>query len=139
MAVNAYVNFKGNCREAVDFYADVFHAEKQPITTYGQMEHGFPMPDSTKNLIMHTTLNISGSTVMFADVPEGMPYTVGNNISLVITGSDISELEAIFNRLKDGGRVTMELQETFWSKRYGFVIDRYGVGWQISHEEPAAR
>ena len=44
MAVVAYINFKGNCREAVGFYADVFGAQAPVITTYGSQGGEFPLP-----------------------------------------------------------------------------------------------
>lgn len=139
MAVQAYINFNGNCREAVAFYAEVFKAEKQQIMTFGDA-HGsdeFPLPEEAKKLVMHTYLNICGSKVMFSDSFPGMPYTVGNNISLAVVIKDIEEIKAIFNGLKEGGTIGMELQETFWSKCYGTVTDKYGVLWQVSHEAEA--
>ncbi len=137
MAVNAYLNFHGNCREAVDFYADAFGATRQPITTYGQADSGMPIPPEAHDWVMHTTLTLAGSLVMLADTPPGMPFTLGNNISLVVTGSDIDTLTTLFNTLAEGGDIIMPLQKTFWSALYGFVTDRFGVHWQISHEPPA--
>ena len=139
MAVNAYLNFKGNCRDAVAFYADAFGTQLQPISTYGEVDNGYPMPESMKTLVMHTTLQVFDSTIMFADVPNDMPFNVGNNISLVLVSDQMDQIDAAFEKLKIGGKVLMELQTTFWSKRYGFVIDRYGIGWQLSHEEKAAQ
>lgn len=74
---------------------------------------------------------------MFSDVPSFMPIQQGNNISLVIGSNDLEEIDFLFNALKDGGSVDMELQETFWSKRYGSVTDKFGIMWQISYEANA--
>lgn len=51
MSVEAYVNFNGNCREAVEFYANVFDIEKQQIMTFGEMPPNpqFPLPEEVKN------------------------------------------------------------------------------------------
>ncbi|HEX5565010.1 MAG TPA: VOC family protein, partial [Sporosarcina sp.] len=43
--------------------------------------------------------------------------------------------KTVFDRLKQGGSVVMDLQETFWSKSYGSLKDQFGIEWQISHEE----
>ena len=56
---------------------------------------------------------------MFSDVFPGMPFIAGNNISLAIVNKDLDKLKSYFNKLKEGGTVDMELQETFWSKCYG--------------------
>jgi len=134
MSVNAYLNFKGNCREAVEFYAEVFGVEKPNIVTYGDAPPNpdHPVPDEAKNWVMHAMLQVNGSPLMFSDVLPDMPLTIGNNISLVVHGKSEDEVRNWFNKLKEGGQVHMELQETFWSKLYGMVTDKFGIGWQLN-------
>jgi PhnB protein len=136
MAINAYINFNGNCREAVAFYAEVFGTEKPEIITFGDApsDPEFALPEEMKSLVMHTQLNICDSIVMFSDTFTGMPFVVGNNISLAIVIESIDEIKSIFNKLKVGGTVSMDLQETFWSKCYGTLVDKFGIGWQVSLE-----
>ncbi|MCT8139271.1 VOC family protein [Anaerobacillus sp. CMMVII] len=136
MAVDVYLNFNGNCREAVEFYADVFGTEKPLIMTFGETPPNpeFPLPEEAKNLVMHTRLTISGSNVMFSDVFPGMSYQVGNNISLAIVSKNMDEIKNAFDKLKSGGTVGMELQETFWSKCYGQVTDKFGTIWQLNYD-----
>ena len=134
MAVVAYINFKGNAREAVGFYADVFGVEKPVISTYGEQKSDFPLPDAVKDRVMHAELNIFGGSVMFSDVFDDQQYKVGNNISITLISADKEALEKAFNKLADGGQVGVELQQTFWSSLYGFVTDQYGIGWQVSHD-----
>lgn len=118
MAVDVYINFNGNCREAVEFYAKVFGTETPKMMTFGETppHPDYPLPEVAKQLIMHTRLNILGSNVMFSDVFPGMPFVAGNNISLAIVSKNIDEVKSLFHQLKEGGKVGMELQETFWSK-----------------------
>ncbi|MBE1555968.1 VOC family protein [Sporosarcina limicola] len=136
MAVDVYLNFNGNCREAVAFYAQVFETEQPQIMTFGETPPNpeYPLPEEAKNLVMHTRLNISGSNVMFSDVFPGMPFTLGNNISLAIVSKDLNEIKAAFNKLKEGGTVVMDLQETFWSKCYGQLTDKFGIQWQLNYD-----
>ena len=70
---------------------------------------------------------------MFSDVFPGMPFVKGNNISLAIVSKNIEEIKYLFNKLKEGGTVAMELQETFWSKCYGHLTDKFGIGWQFNY------
>jgi PhnB protein len=138
MPVLPYINFGGNCREAVLYYAEVFQTPQPKIMTYGEMHGGADgdgeTPEAAKNLVMHTELHISGTAVMFSDVfPEmGWDHRVGNNISLTVVTRDAEEITRYFNRLKGGGTVHMDLQETFWTKLYGSLRDKYGVEWQFS-------
>ncbi|MNI12724.1 hypothetical protein D3C73_659180 [compost metagenome] len=134
MAVNVYLNFNGNCREAVEFYAQVFGNENPSIMTFGQNPPNpeYTLPEEAKNLVMHSRLNIDGSVVMFSDVFPGMPFVAGNNISLSIVNKDIEVIKSLFHKLKEGGTIGMELQETFWSKCYGSLKDKFGIEWQFN-------
>jgi PhnB protein len=133
MVVTVYINFNGNCREAVQFYAEVFKTEKPEIMTFAEMppDPDFTVPEEAKDLILHTSININGSTVMFSDILPGTRLISGNNISLTVMTASVEETEKLFNQLKEGGTVDMELQETFYSKRYGSLTDKYGIMWQI--------
>jgi PhnB protein len=136
MSVDVYLIFNGNCREAAEFYAEVFETEKPRIMTFGESPQNpdYVLPEEAKNLVMHTRLNIDGSNVMFSDSFPGMPFVVGNNVSLAIVNKDAAKIKAWFHKLKAGGTVVMELQETFWSKAYGSLKDKFGVEWQFSHD-----
>lgn len=140
MAVQVYINFNGQCREAVQFYAEVFGSDKPQIMTFGEAhaDPAYPIPEEAKQLVMHTRLDIEGSTVMFSDAFPGMPLVVGNNISLAVVTTDMDRIHSYFNQLKAGGTVGMELQETFWSKCYGSLTDRYGIEWQFNHDDGRA-
>jgi PhnB protein len=81
---------------------------------------------------MHAMINVGSSSMMFSDTFPGMPFTVGNNITLTYQGSSEEELRTIFNKLADGGKIGMELQETFWSKCYGQVTDKFDIIWQLN-------
>jgi len=132
--IEAYINFNGNCREAVEFYANAFGTEKPKIMAYGDTppDAGFPLTEETKNLVMHALLDIQGTKVMFSDVPPGMPLIVGTNISLVMVSKDMDEVKALFHKFKEGGTIGMDLQKTFWSQCYGSLTDKFGIGWQFS-------
>jgi PhnB protein len=137
MAVEVYLSFNGNCREVVEYYAEVFGTEQPQISTFGDSPQNpdYPLPEEAKNLVMHTRLTISGSTIMFSDNFPGMPFVEGNNISLAIVSKNLDEIKSAFNKLKEGGKVGMELQETFWSKCYGNVTDKFGIQWQLNYDD----
>ncbi|QYR23769.1 VOC family protein [Paenibacillus sp. sptzw28] len=136
MAINVYINFNGNCREAVEYYAQVFGTETPQIMSFGDTppDSNFPLPEEAKNLVMHTRLDINGSIVMFSDTFPGMPFVQGNNISLAIGSKNMDEIKSLFHKLKEGGTVGMELQETFWSKCYGSLTDKFGIEWQFNYD-----
>lgn len=136
MAVEVYLNFNGNCREAVGFYEDVFNTDKAEIMTFGETPQNpdYPLPEEAKDLVMHTRLIVFGSRIMFSDTFPGMPFSTGNNVTLAVVSDDEEQMRQAFDKLKEGGNVRMELQETFWSKCYGSLTDKFDVEWQFSHE-----
>ncbi len=137
MSVSAYINFDGNCSEAVEFYRQVFGTEAPEVMTFGDAppDPEFTVEDEHKHLVLHTALDIFGTTVMFSDLLPGEPLVKGNNISLAIMMQNIDDIKIVFDKLKVGGSIEMELQETFFSKLYGSVKDKFGVIWQIMHDD----
>jgi len=133
MVVTVYINFNGNCREAVEFYAEVFNTEKPDIMTFAEMppDPEFEVPEEARDLVLHTSLDINGSTIMFSDILPDTTFITGNNISLTVMTTSVEETEKLFDRLKEGGNVEMELEETFWSKCYGSLTDKFGIVWQL--------
>ena len=133
MQFELFINFGGNCREAVAHYAKVFKSEVKNLMTYGQAppDPNYTLEESDKDRIMYADVQIGGLTVMFMDMPSGSPLTVGNNINPTISTDDKEEVARLFNELKEGGEVYMELQKTFFSELYGMVADKFGVIWQI--------
>ncbi len=130
-----FINFDGNCREAIAFYTSVFESEVQDLMTYGEMppDPNFPLSDEDKEHVMYSCVPIFGCNVMFCDVPANMPLTKGDHISPTLGTDDKDEIRRLFALLSEGGEVLMDLDKTFWSELYGMVQDKYGVIWQLSH------
>ncbi|MEK4228075.1 VOC family protein [Solibacillus sp. FSL H8-0538] len=137
MAINPYLIFDGEGKEAVTFYAQVFGIEQYPLMTFGDspQDPSYTLPEEAKNLVMHAMLEINGAKLMFSDTFPGQPFLKGNNISLAYVSSDEAENVQIFEALAKGGDIIMPLQKTFWSKSYGSLKDRYGIEWQVSLED----
>jgi len=135
MSLDVYLYFQGNARDAIRFYTDVFGSEPAQLLTFGESPQNpdFPLPAEAKDMIMHARLMIEGSAVLFSDTFPGSPFTAGNNVSLVLNSDNKQRMDELFGKLKDGGTVTMELQETFWSKYYGMLTDKFGIHWMFNH------
>ena len=54
-------------------------------------------------------------------------------LALAVVSENLDEIKSAFNELKEGGTVGMELQETFWSKCYGQLTDKFGIVWQFNY------
>lgn len=137
MKLDVFINFEGKCREAVTFYAKVFNQPVPEMMTFGDAPSmdGYTPDEADIDKVMYTSLNIMGCNAMFSDVTTAMGLTVGNNIALTVSHEDIDEIKRIFSALNVNATVIMELQETFWSQCYGYLIDQFGVPWQVSHDD----
>jgi len=87
--------------------------------------------DRAKGLIMFAGLKIKGNNVMFADVPNGRKVTIGDNVCITVICETLEETKEIFNKLKEGGKVTIEPQEVFFTKCLGLLTDKFGLSWFV--------
>ena len=133
MQLEVFINFDGNCREAVEFYAQVFKSEVRNLMTYGDAppDPSFAVDERNRDRVMYAGIPLSNMTVMFMDIPAGSPLTPGDNIIPTINVLDKDEVTRLFNELKEGGEVLMPLQAVFFSEWYGMVKDKFGIKWQI--------
>lgn len=105
----------------------------QNLMTYGQTppDPSYTMSEADKDKVMYAGIQFGNMTAMFMDMPSGMPLIKGNNINPTISLDDKEEVKRLFNELKEGGTVEMDLQETFYSELYGMVTDKFGIIWHI--------
>lgn len=133
--LNPYVSFNGTAREAMEFYRTVFGGELA-LNTFG--EYGAP-PDVDGDKIMHGMLRTdNGFHLMGADTPPGMEYKPGNTMAISLSGTDADELRGYWNKLSDGGRVSVPLEKQMWGDEFGMCTDRFGVDWMVNIGRPQA-
>ena len=105
-SLNPYLSFKNEAREAMTFYQSVFGGDLT-IDTFGQYE-GMVQDPAENDLVMHAQLETpDGFTLMGADTPTGMPYEKPAGISVSVSGDDEAALQGFWDKLADGGTVTM--------------------------------
>lgn len=137
MSFDVFLNFDGDCRQAIDFYRGVFCPDApEHSMTYGQAP-GFAGPEADRDRIIYATLPIFGHNVMLSDCPSGSVHLKGTNIALTLGTSDADELRRLYAALADGGEVDMELGATFFSELYAMVTDRFQITWQLSLTPPS--
>ena len=143
--VNPYINFKGNCEEAFNFYKSVFGGDffGGKIMRFGDMppqEGAPPMAEGDKNLVIHVALPITGGhMLMGTDAPETMGFKVnfGNNVHINLQIDTRDETRNLFKALSAGGVVSMDLQDMFWGDYFGSCTDKFGVQWMFNCPEKA--
>ncbi len=125
----SYLNFSGNCRQALDFYADALGGQIKSLQTFG--EAPMAMPAGTEHFVMHAEFEAEGVQFFAADAMPGQPVTSGTQISLMLNFSDLDEQAATFERLGTDGTVTMPLENVFWGACFGTITDQFGINWML--------
>lgn len=127
--LNPYISFQDNARQAMEFYQGVFGGDLT-MNTFGE----YGAPDSPQaDLIMHAQLNTDrGFTLMGADTPPGMEYSPGTNMAVSLSGDDAEELRGYWERLSDGGNVSVPLEKQMWGDAFGSCVDRFGTSWMVN-------
>lgn len=128
--LHAYLSFKGNAREAMEFYRSVFGGN---LTMSTFKEYQASQDPAEDDKVMHAMLEAeNGLTFMASDTPNVMPYTPGDNFSMSLSGDDARELSAYFEKLAAGGTVTMPLERAPWGDTFGMLVDRFGMKWLVN-------
>src|SRR5437762_11128999 len=131
--LNPYLNFNGNARQAMEFYADVFGGELR-LSTFGEAGMA-DSPDADK--VMHGQLETpAGYTIMAADVPSEMEYQPMAGSAVSLSGDDIDELRGYWERLSGSGTATMPMQKQVWGDEFGMCVDGFGVPWLVTITQP---
>jgi PhnB protein len=129
--LNPYLNFNGNAKQAMEFYAGVFGGDLR-MNTFG--EYGMSGPDSGR--IMHGMLETpTGYTIMGADITSEMDYQPMAGISVSLSGDDGALLRDYWAQLAAGGTVAVPLEKQVWGDEFGMCTDQYGVSWLINISE----
>ncbi|HEX5740488.1 MAG TPA: VOC family protein [Pilimelia sp.] len=132
--LNPYLHFTGDARQALEFYREVFGGELQ-LMTYGQF--GAPEP-AQADQIMHGMLETArGFTLMAGDTPPGMEHSSGSAVAISLSGDDAEELRGYWEKIADGGTVTVPLEKQMWGDEFGSCVDRFGISWLVNISSPA--
>jgi len=131
-SLNPYLNFNGNARQAMEFYASVFGGELT-LTTFADL--GADGPDADR--IMHAALTTdAGYMIMGADVPSSMKYEPVTGASVSISGDDAGALRRYWDQLSASGNVRMPLEKQAWGDEFGMCSDQFGVPWMVNISQP---
>ncbi len=134
MKVTPYLNFNGKCEEAFKTYERVLGGKISGMFYFGDSPMAAKYPELAKK-VMHARLDIGDQILLGSDVPpEYLEKAQG--FAVCLEAKDVDSAERIFRELSEGGDVKMPIQETFWAKRYGHFIDRFGTPWMINVSLP---
>ncbi len=118
--------FNDNAKEAVNFYRTLFDDSKMMLE---QKLDGTPSGENAA----YYEFTLAGQ--LFGALNGGPHFTFNPAISISVNCETIEETEVLWQKLIEGGRALMPLQEYTFSKLYGWVEDKYGLSWQVIYTE----
>jgi len=136
MKISPYISFNGNCSEAIALYEKAFNAKAEVLRFKDAPPEddyqAYRASEGTESFIFNAALEINGAVISLSDTPLQDSVKVGNHITIALEFDDTVAAKAAFEVLKEGGKVETELEETFWSKCFGSLTDKFGIHWYIN-------
>jgi predicted 3-demethylubiquinone-9 3-methyltransferase (glyoxalase superfamily) len=123
--ITPHLWFDKEAKEAAEFYVSVFDNSKiNSITTI----HDTPSGDAET-----VAFQIMGYD--FMAISAGPYFKINPSTSFHVRCATVEEVDQIWEKLSAGGTALMELGEYPFSKRYGWIEDKFGVSWQVIYTE----
>lgn len=136
MQIHPYLLFKGDCEQAFQYYEKALGGKIEAMIRHEGTPAEAHVSPEWRRKIMHARLTVGDQALMGSDAPlERFERPQGFSVSLQVKSP--AEAERVFNSLAEGGTVRMPLQQTFWSARFGMLVDRFGIPWMINCEQAA--
>ncbi len=118
----------GKAEEAIKFYISLFKNSEIKEISYWKKDE----PGGEEGLIKHALFTLDGSEYMASENNLEHNFTFTPSISIYVNCEDEDEIASLFKKISEGGAIMMPLADYGFSKKFGWVSDRYGVSWQLN-------
>ncbi len=126
--ITPFLWFDNNAEEAVNFYTSVFNDSKI-LTVNRYDEAGAKASGQKTGSAMTVAFKLEGQN--FTALNGGPYFKLNQSISFFVYCESDNKIEKIYKKLSEGGVVMMPLDKYDWSPRYAWVIDKFGLSWQL--------
>jgi PhnB protein len=134
ITLEPYLFFRGQAREAMEFYKNIFGGELN-MMSYGD-NPDMPIPEGSmvkKDWVMHASLK-GDLNLMASDTEKASAKAA--KVDLSIGGSDEVRMREMFAKLSTEGEIITPLRKEFWGDIFGSLTDKYGVNWMFNISLP---
>lgn len=128
-----YLNFQGDCEEALTAYKDIFDGKVDIINRYDNP--AMNAPENYKDKILHARLYFGDNTIYASDVFPGSSAKEGGDIAMSLSFNDLERAKKVFDRLAEGGKIGVPFEKQFWGDWHGNLTDQFGIHWMVNYEE----
>jgi len=125
--VTPFLMFEGKAQAALELYVSLVPgAAVTRIARYG------PEGPGREGEVSQAAFTLAGREFICMDSPVHHAFSFTPSVSLFVDCADAAELDRLFAGLSEGGEVLMPLDDYGFSRRFGWVNDRFGVSWQLN-------
>lgn len=125
--ITPFLMFEGKAEEAMNYYTSIIEdSEITSISRYGANAAG------KEGSVFQATFTLKGREYRCIDSPVKHHFTFTPSFSLFITAESEAELDRLYQQLSEGGSVLMPVNDYKFSRKFGWVVDKFGVSWQIN-------
>jgi predicted 3-demethylubiquinone-9 3-methyltransferase (glyoxalase superfamily) len=126
--ISPFLWFDKNAEDAAKFYTSIFKDSKLgSVTKYN--DAGANASGMKPGSVMTASFEIEGYN--FTAINGGPVFKINPSVSFFIHSKDEKEIDNLWEKLSESGKVLMDLNKYDWSKKYGWVEDKFGVSWQL--------
>ncbi|TVY07843.1 VOC family protein [Paenibacillus cremeus] len=125
--VTPFLMFQGNAEEAMNLYTSLIEgSEITKLTRYGAEGPG------KEGSVMQASFSLKGQTFMCIDSNIKHDFTFTPAFSIFLTCDSEEEVDRLYSQLSENGSVMMPLGNYGFSRKFGWVADRFGISWQLN-------
>lgn len=118
----------GKAEEAIRFYTSLFkNSEIKSITYFKAGE-----PGGKEGLVKHAVFTLAEQEYMASENTFEHGFSFTPSISIFVNCENEDEINTLFTKLSEGGGIMMPLDDYGFSKKFGWIADKYGVSWQLN-------
>ena len=130
IALNPYLNFSTEAREALEFYRAALDGDLT-LSTFG--EFGMADDPAQADLVMHGQVTTPlGLILMASDTPPGGDQPKhGTHVNVSLSSGD-TDLQPFWDRLTEGAEIVVPFELAPWGDKFGLFNDRFGIAWLVN-------
>jgi predicted 3-demethylubiquinone-9 3-methyltransferase (glyoxalase superfamily) len=129
-AVSTFLMFEGVAEEAMNFYVSLFSdAEVIRIERYGAGERG------RENSVKKADFRLGKQNFTCSDSAVQHAFSFTPSMSIFVDCENEAELDTLYQHLSTDGEVLMPLGKYWFSTKFGWVNDHFGVSWQLNLDQ----
>lgn len=130
MKLQTFLNYGGNCEQALRFYEQHLGGRITMLMRRSEMPDQPVSWPGSENSVQYAVMDLGETQLMASDVPPDR-FQPMRSVYLSLTVDGAEEAERIWAILADGGQILMRLEATFFATRFGQLRDKFGTSWMV--------